>query len=283
MHKYEVYDVTCCGVTFKMEVVNDPWGIDDLVLAGIVKGTFEEGDALGWWVAMCAAAEKDSVMLDIGAYTGIYSLVAISSKEYLKCAAVEASAVTFSRLVRNAVINEGELRLFPYHAAISGQTGVVQLGHPFGVYAMASGESLIPAYDVDHVELVASVSLDELIFQAEQHFGAIASKQVGLVPIRSLGGAKIDVEGAESDVLSGASRVLEVFAPPLILEILDHDTERRISDQLGELGYLKLAECKNLNFVFCHASSATQLNDAHERVVGQDRATSIQAKLSWSR
>lgn len=90
---------------------------------------------------------------------------------------------------------------------------------------------------MDHSELGPTVRLDDPVFQEEREsFGAIASKAAVYIPLRYVGGAKIDVVGFEISVLTGAWRILETCRQPLLMEILIEPHLIECKTLLGSLG-----------------------------------------------
>ena len=69
---------------------------------------------------------------------------------------------------------------------------------------------------------VKVTSLDEFVFDDDQ------------LPPNFI---KIDVEGAESSVLSGAIRVLEAYEPTLVVELHNPNEDRAVGALLKQLGY----------------------------------------------
>lgn len=251
MRYHRVSNVSFANTMFRMHSIKDDWGIDDVVLSAIERGVYGEGQAMSWWLAMLRVAEPSSTFLDIGSYTGLYSLVAAAARQDTRTIAIEASVVTYGRLVQNVLVNNFDARITPCHVAVGNRFGVAKLGHAFGPLSMASGESLKPDYEVDHSELVPEISLDEWIFQhSSDPFGSVSSRAMGVLPLQRLAGVKIDVEGVEFDVLRGASRLLSEFKPPIIIEILTEDSLKICKSYLKSFGYHEIARCIGENYVY---------------------------------
>jgi FkbM family methyltransferase len=255
------------NLNFLMHSIKDDWGIDDVVVSEIEADRYGEGDALSWWLAMLRLSEPGATFIDIGAYTGLYSLIAAAARADTRTLALEASVLTHGRLVQNILINKFDMRILPCHVAASETREIVELGHAYGPLSMASGESLVPDYEIDHSELVPAIKVDDLIFQEQSRpFGAVASRALGILPISSLGGVKIDVEGVELSVLNGANRLLKTFLPHLIVEILDHQRFLECEALLTSNGYQRLAVCPGQNYVYSHGSKADLLRQEHEQL-----------------
>lgn len=266
-----------------MHAVEDAWGIDDVVLADITKGSYREGPALSWWFSMIQLTKPKSVFMDVGAYTGLYSLFSSACRSDTKVVAIEASVTTYARLIQNIVLNGFDVRIVPTHYAASSSVGMVQLGHAFGVMAMASGESVKPNYEVDHFEVVPSTRIDDLLLQRLPLYGPVASRSNSIFPIEAIGGIKIDVEGAECDALAGAQGVISKFRPPMILEVLTQQNLDECKRILGQHRYALVSECPGDNYVFCPAELADDLIRVHSLVAtSQDDAFSIKQCLTYS-
>jgi FkbM family methyltransferase len=160
-----------------------------------------------------------SVVLDIGANVGYYSLAAAplvgsGGRVY----AFEPVAQQFGRLKEN-VLRNGIPHVLPYQLALSEKSGqaVMHLDDEFNT----GSASLRPA-GLSNVwdEIVACTTLDDF---AESH----ALDRLDVI--------KIDVEGYESAVLMGGHKVLERFHPVLLVEV--KDALQRLAGFLG--GHLK--------------------------------------------
>ena len=257
-----------------MHAIQDDWGIDDVITSEIRHNSYGEGEALTWWLAMLASASPNSVMIDAGAYTGLYSLIAAAGRVDVRVIAIEASVVTYGRLCQNILLNKFDTRINANHVAISNDAGLVQLSHGYGIFSMSSGESLIPTYEVDHKELVPSMALDQLLFQdAATAVGAIGTKSMPYLPLPPIGGIKIDVEGIEPLLLSGAIKTLSRDKPPLIIEILSPENLGTCRATLNSLGYEEVAQCEGQNYIFCGASQKSLLMDTHSKIESIETAT----------
>lgn len=252
MRYQQIYRVEFKGLNVLMASVQDGWTTDDMVIRDISQGGYHEEEAVTWWIAMLNGAEAGDVVVDAGAYSGLYSLLAAKSRADIRCVAIEASSITFGRLLNNILLNSFDALINPNHVALTTKREVVALGHAFGVMSMSSGESLQPAYETDYSELVAGVTLDSLLIQPDgENFGPISSKSSAILPINRIAGMKIDLEGVENEVLKHAGKVLSTYTPPIVIELLTHDAVKRCEELLGQYGYKKIAGCEGCNFVFC--------------------------------
>jgi hypothetical protein len=53
----------------------NPWGEDDPITAQIHAGTFDEPHTLNFWCSLVANAPANSLVIDVGSFTGLFSLV----------------------------------------------------------------------------------------------------------------------------------------------------------------------------------------------------------------
>jgi FkbM family methyltransferase len=162
------------------------------------------------WMAL---SQKAAVVFDVGANTGVYSLVAAAMNPAAHVYGFEPLTCFFEQYDRNCRLNGFDIHA--YKVAVSDETGV---GTMCGWTLGKGNEASAPAS-----ELVATRRLDSLIDACGLH-------RVDLV--------KIDVEGHEPEVLQGMGPFLEKFRPTLLIEVLSDDAGERLEAALGDLGYL---------------------------------------------
>jgi len=198
------------GIT---EPVRVPWytGLElDLVLGNdqsrclYVGGSFEPNE----FAFLSRILEPGGVFIDIGANEGFYAVFAARRVQPAgRVVAFEPSPRELQRLRHNIEINalanvtvdtralgrtRGKAVLHIADAEHNGQNTLGGFGHS-GVHAIA------------HVE-VELIDLDSLI------------GELGIAHVEAI---KMDVEGAELEVLHGAARTLDQFKPVLLLELFD--------------------------------------------------------------
>jgi FkbM family methyltransferase len=158
-----------------------------------------EKESIKVWGKLC----KDSqIILDIGANTGIYSLVAKTINPNSKVYAFEPELFFYDMLQKNNSLNNFDIQSYP--KAISNYDGDI-------IIEAFSGQS--KSFTVD------SITLDTFIKQNE-------IKKIDLI--------KIDVETHEPKVLEGFLNHLST----LLIEILNNDIAEIVYNQVRELGYL---------------------------------------------
>jgi FkbM family methyltransferase len=143
-------------------------------------------------------------MIDIGANVGVFTLVgARLVGADGRVDAFEPVPATHDRLLRNIALN-GYQCVHPQRAAVTDHSGAVSLGIP-------------------EERLVGYSTADFSIGQTLEAVDAPAVTLDGYIdddrPVRLL---KIDAEGSEQDILTGARRVLEEMPPAAVLLELNH-------------------------------------------------------------
>jgi FkbM family methyltransferase len=172
-------------------------------------------EELDGFIAWC---RPDMVLFDIGAHFGLFSLAALHyGGPTARAIAVEASSSAVRVLQVHARLNQVTDRLRVVHAAATAQPGWhVML--PVGV--IADGYYIEP--DAQHpasdLVRVPAVTVDGLV------------EEFGLAPTH----LKVDVEGAEANVLRGARRALTGDQPPWVFLELHNDICRQGGREPGE-------------------------------------------------
>lgn len=257
--KFHLNKVSIGPASVILQTFVDPWGEDDVILELIDKGDVWELDPMKYWLAMCSLGGANDVVIDCGSYTGLYSLVAADIFKSIRVIAVEASAVTFGRLVSNIYFNGMETRIIPCHNAVFDDREGIALDHQYGTFTMASGESVERVYEADHQEAVPAISLDSLLLpKSAKVRGPIASKVLGLRGENVLA-IKIDTEGAEEVILQNGISTLVKWQPYLLVEILSPDKRTRIEKFLFDFGYQLISELPGCNFVYSHSDRVSDL------------------------
>lgn len=147
------------------------------------------------WIEKCA--EKKGVLYDVGANVGAYSLV--SAKCGLQTIAFEPSFRNFNQLNRNIKINRLEKLIIPINAALSSNVKLATfnfLDNETGsskCYFNESGEFHYQS-PVTFTSRILVLSLDNFV----ENFTAPFPNYL-----------KIDVDGAELDVMRGATNIMK--------------------------------------------------------------------------
>ena len=182
------------------------------------------GDFEGWSLRVWASmATKAGVVLDVGANTGVYALVARAVNPHATVYAFEPVAPIFQKLLENASLNGDAIRCV--EAAVTDREGPTTIFVPKGEHAYSS-------------------SLDPGIFGSGVGADWLSREVPSLRLDRFLGChnlvpdlIKIDVEGQEPQVLSGLGSMLTDHRPTLLLEVLRTQVAEAVWSLLGPLEY----------------------------------------------
>lgn len=160
-------------------------------------------------------AKRAKVFVDVGAYSGVYTVLACVANPGLRAVAVEPNPLKLPQLRANVVANGLADRVTVIGKALSARPGAATLSVP-GDDSTASLTGTRPGARTVNVDVTTGdLVLDGL--------------EVGLV--------KIDVEGLEAEVVRGMARVLLAHHPAIIAECLGPGALRELRDLTRELGY----------------------------------------------
>lgn len=151
----------------------------------------------------CELARRSRGAIDVGSYTGVFSLVAATVNPIIKVFAFEALDRAYNRLQVNKQVNQLH-RIVTYNRAVSDCEGEHEFNVFVGENVLTTGSSLMDsqvkeAYEIKRVVTVSLDNIPEL-----QHCNLI----------------KIDAEGAEHLVLKGSEQFIKANHPDIIMEIL---------------------------------------------------------------
>ena len=182
------------------------------------------------WAAIERRLPRGGTFVDVGAHIGYHSLKAAARVGEAGCVvAIEANPRTFAQLEENVRASGAAVTLL--HAACLDRETEVEL------YSAArrntGGSSVCRANagregDIQQTDVVAANSLDALL------------RQVGVDRVDVM---KIDVEGAELQVLRGAAETLDRFRPAIVVEFMEHHLKAmgtsvaELSSTIESLGY----------------------------------------------
>jgi FkbM family methyltransferase len=233
--KLTVNEVFADDVCVLMESILNHWGEDDNVIQGILAGTYHEHVTIKFWSLLALKAPFGEILVDVGAYTGAFSLIAAKCSWINKIIAFEPSTATFGRLVQNIAINGVESRIIPCNLAASDTEKITSMPHQWGHYALCSGESF-DAVEMDHSQPAFCVPLDCLLAPSQTlHY--LNSKTNSPWPFSRVAAIKIDVEGSEISVLAGARQLIARDKPVIIAEALGADAETALGAFAASVDY----------------------------------------------
>jgi FkbM family methyltransferase len=191
---------------------------------GIGKALYWQGVGFlgGEFQVFCRMISRSHFFVDIGANTGIFSLIACATNPGIRVIAFEPVPKIYERLVTNVAINAFQDRCQVVQKVVSDVAGTARLLVPEGeipTEATLELQSKSVGGRVTHIDIV-STTLDVVCPQAAVDF------------------IKIDVEGAEYKVLQGARQLLARCRPTILLEHHVNCPDLVIESVLEPYGYL---------------------------------------------
>lgn len=180
--------------------------LNDMVVRAARDGKFEPETFECWkeWVT------PGSVVVDIGAYTGIYSIYA--SLAGATAYAFEPNQNVYNRLEENCELNN--VRVLCYNVAISDTSGVRNF-HTKNMKLTSAG-----ALSAEGDTQVTTCCLDSYLYKTPR-----------------VNAIKIDVEGHEANVLRGARTCIQRNKPLVIAEANFYEDEQEIIHIMHNYGY----------------------------------------------
>jgi FkbM family methyltransferase len=165
---------------------------------------------------------EGTVLLEIGANFGVYSLPAVSEFGFARAVAYEPDPGSFALLEHNIERNGLGGRVAAHNAALSAQPGELTLSLGTG----NAGDNRIVDAGMGSRRL--TVKVPARTFDDEVAAGRIPLDELGLV--------WLDVQGHEGEVLAGASRLL-ASRVPIVLEysagMMDDASVARLNDMIA--------------------------------------------------
>jgi len=210
--------------------------------------------SIGLWVKL---SKNSHVILDIGANTGIYSLISQAVNSSAKVYAFEPVKRVFDKLQFNTQLNNYPIECF--ECAISNADGeaiIYDTPTPH-VYSVAVNKN-ISGLENTIVTKIKTLKLSTFI------------KQNNLSKIDLI---KIDVETHEPEVLEGMEDFLQLYKPTLLIEVLNDEIAFKIQKLIQNIDYLyfdideinlpkqvkEIKKSKFYNYLICSSGVARSL------------------------
>lgn len=144
---------------------------------------------------------SNSVILDVGAFRGGYSLAVSSYFPISKIYCFEPIKKSYDKLVINIARNKKEAQIFPYCSAISENECEIYMTNN-----LSTGNHIISEKSIisSQIEKIPATTLDSFIIKNH---------------IENVHFIKCDVEGYELAVVTGANSLIQNFKPIIYMEI----------------------------------------------------------------
>ncbi len=209
------------------------------------------------WIKLC----KDSkVILDIGANTGVYSLMAAAANPSSVIYGFEPVKRIFAKYTRNLSVNNFNT-VTSEMIALSDSNGTATL-YDFSEEVPVNA-TLNKNWGSEYTGRSETTVPTEKL---ETYIERKGIQQIDLM--------KIDVELHEPEVLAGMGKYLAQFRPTMLIEIFNETMWDRLMKIISGLDYLyffidedgtirkitKFEEFKAYNFLFCNEKTAKKLN-----------------------
>ena len=193
----------------------------------------------------------DGFCIDIGAHTGIYSIISNLNKELPLTVSLEPHFLNFARLLDNLKINSLSAKNC-YMAAASNKNGTMKFDATINTYHTSGGK----ISDKGSMS-VNCVMIDNLNF----------SKDVIAI--------KIDTEGHEYKVLEGAKKTIQYNKPEILFEI-NEESFYLCTNFLKKFGY-------KFYFISEEKKQLVEINEFDEELIDNDTSNCFATIKSPSR
>lgn len=190
-----------------------------------------ESLSLRVWRRMSREAE---VIADVGAYTGLFTLVAAFAAPEAELHAFEPSPDVFTRLVMNLVVNRLGRRVHLHELAASDETGTAVFHGFQQQLSLSTGSSLVhkEGKELAWSRQVSTQRLDAVL--------DVGSRTMAV---------KVDAEEAEHLVVAGLSSLVEESRPRLLVEIAEIDALHHILGTLDGYSFAVLDDERHVAHV----------------------------------
>jgi FkbM family methyltransferase len=225
-------------------------------------GTFYEQDLLEYSLDLLdLCGHDDGQIVDVGANFGNHSTfwAALSG---LRVISIEANPRLVPILTENLRANARH----DVSTVVSGGAGFASGQGRMRLEGRAAGQ-----WGLGSVEVIDASGRGEETFEIHPVEEWLKRSARAHLPVRLL---KVDVEGAEVDVLRGAARLLRTDRPEILAEAATPEARQAIDDCLAPLGYSRLAR-------FCSTPTWHYTTIRSAQVRWRLRAIGAAARLRW--
>lgn len=249
-----VFTTKIDGKTFLMQNYGYQFHVENELFWGGIENGWEKSSTK-LWIALC---KNSSSVLDIGANTGFYSVLAKTLEPKCVVHAFEPLPAVHQKLVRNNELNNYDIVCSTY--ALSNFNGTA---------------SVFPT-SLDHVY---SVTVNKNLYEHKKTFEIkiqtkLLKEYIEENAISHIDLMKIDVETHEVEVLQGMGDYLKKFQPDMLIEIQNEEIAAGVTKLIEGIDYVffnidevtgiqqvqRLQKSATLNFLVCKRVTAVRLN-----------------------
>lgn len=192
---------------------------NELFWGGIDNGW--EKTSLKLWRKLCLDSKT---VIDIGANTGLYSLVTKSLNPKANIYAFEPLPKVLEYLNYNVLINKYNIKVTP--KALSNYNG-------FAKVYLLKDKHFSNSVTVNKSLLSDSTPQMEIEIETMRFDDFIQENKINSIDL-----VKIDVETHEPEVLEGMGKYLDAFLPDFLIEVLNQDCASQLNIIFKDKGYL---------------------------------------------
>ena len=177
-----------------------------------------ERETRRWLTTTFASSEGRGVFLDVGAHCGTYAIR--YERFFASIVAFEPSTANAEALRHNVALNGLQSKIVTMSAAVAESPGVSDL--------------FLGATEDRHSLLSSTPSQPSVQVQVTTLDRVLADRRVDSGEVRLV---KVDVEGAEIEVLRGATHLLSHGSPAWIIEVNSPEDEKIVDGYMTRFGY----------------------------------------------
>ncbi|MBI1770373.1 MAG: FkbM family methyltransferase [Bacteroidetes bacterium] len=226
---------------------------NEIFWAGLTNGW--EKESMKLWIKLC---KRSKTILDIGANTGVYSLVAKTINPGAAVYAFEPVTRVFNKLKDNISLNDFDI--VPIKKAVSNADGVAVIYDTLTehIYSVTVNKNLASSEVTVYEEEIETIKLDTFVSETG---------------IQNIDLIKVDVETHEPEVLDGFLNNLFKFKPTFLIEILNNEVGKRVNTIMQKTDYLyfnidengglrqveEITQSDYYNYLLCSAEIAREI------------------------
>jgi len=203
-------------------------------------------------------AEKCDVIVDVGANTGVYSLLAKSINETADVYAFDPIDRVFDKLLHNVSLNNYDITCIKKALSDANGEALIYDTNTEHTYSGTVNKNMFNDTVTVIPTNIQTITLDSFIKEQE---------------LTKLDLIKIDVETHEVEVLEGFKEHLHKFQPTMIIEVLNDEVAHGIQRLLDGMGYVyynidenngirkvpSLTKSDYYNFLICQPQVAAEI------------------------
>ncbi|MBI1837997.1 MAG: FkbM family methyltransferase [Flavobacteriia bacterium] len=188
-----------------------------------------EKESLKIWAYL---SKESSNIIDIGANTGIYSIIAIKNNKKAQVIAVEPIDINHSVLINN--VKKNKVKIITEKIALSDKVGIAKM------FMLKDKLNYMTSINDNRYDLHPEIKGKSEVVEVEVPIDTFENlfKRNNLNSIDLI---KIDVEGHEIEVLLSMTAYIEKYKPNIIIEIIGNENAKIIQNIFDAFSYKYIA------------------------------------------